>query len=73
MSIIDALAELGSGPPWPLRPWCFAFSRKHRAAMLAGWRKAGKAHVILGLASLALVAIAEGFLVLVATQGWWGA
>ena len=72
MSIVDALAELGSGPPWPLRPWYFAFSRRRRVAMLAGWRNAGKAGVLLGFASLALVAIAEVFPVLVATQGWWG-
>ena len=39
---------------------------------MAGWRNAGKAGVLLGFASLALVAIAEVFLVLVATQGWWG-
>lgn len=72
MAIIDAAVELGSAPPWPIRPWYFAFSRKHRAAMLARWRKRGRSTVVRGLLSLALIVVAEAFLVLVATQGWWG-
>ncbi len=72
MPIVDDLAELGSGPPWPLRPWYFMLSRRRRAAMLQHWRKDGRTGVLLGGASLVVVAMAEVLLVLVATQGWWG-